>query len=158
MGRSLGSGPATHLAAKYNPGCLALVSPYTSIKSVAQTKVGFLSGLLAQQFDNLSKIHQVTCPTFIVHGQKDVMIPVEHAYELQERCFGPCTFITPEAMTHNRFDVYDDVIKPLTLFLVDDVYSNSDDEYDDDNDEVGPFGQAADSLNHQYLKSVHRIS
>ena len=35
MGRSLGSGPATHLAAKYNPGCLALVSPYTSIKSVA---------------------------------------------------------------------------------------------------------------------------
>ena len=43
-------------------------------------------------------------------------------------------------MTHNRFDVYDDVIKPLTLFLVDDVYSNSDDEYDDDNDEVGPFG------------------
>ena len=35
MGRSLGSGPATHLAAKYNPGNLLLMSPYTSIKSVA---------------------------------------------------------------------------------------------------------------------------
>ena len=35
MGRSLGSGPATHLAAKYNPGHLLLMSPYTSIKSVA---------------------------------------------------------------------------------------------------------------------------
>lgn len=32
MGRSLGSGPSTHLAAKYKPGCLILMSPYTSIK------------------------------------------------------------------------------------------------------------------------------
>ena len=32
MGRSLGSGPATHLAAKLNPGALLLMSPYTSIK------------------------------------------------------------------------------------------------------------------------------
>ena len=32
MGRSLGSGPSTHLAAKFNPGCLLLMSPYTSIK------------------------------------------------------------------------------------------------------------------------------
>ena len=48
MGRSLGSGPATYLAAKYNPGSLFLMSPYTSIKSVANSKVGFLSALLAQ--------------------------------------------------------------------------------------------------------------
>ena len=68
MGRSLGSGPSTHLAAKFNPGCLILMSPYTSLKSVASDKVGFLSHLLAQQFDNLSKMHQVTCPTFILHG------------------------------------------------------------------------------------------
>ena len=40
-------------------------------------------------------------------------------------------FVSPEKMTHNRFDVYEDVIKPLTNFLVDDVYSNSDDEYEE---------------------------
>ena len=57
MGRSLGSGPATHLAAKYNPGYLLLMSPYTSIKSVASNKVGFLAFLVAQKFDNLSKMH-----------------------------------------------------------------------------------------------------
>lgn len=132
MGRSLGSGPATHLAAKFKPGCLCLISPYTSIKSVARTKVGFLSAMLAQQFDNLSKMHRVTCPTFIVHGAKDVMIPVDQAQDLSERCFGPCTFISPEEMTHNRFDMYEDVIKPLTNFLVDDVYTNSDDGSCDD--------------------------
>lgn len=32
LGRSLGSGPATHLAAKYQPGGLILMSPLTSIK------------------------------------------------------------------------------------------------------------------------------
>jgi len=34
MGRSLGSGPATFLAANNNPGSLILMSPYTSIKQV----------------------------------------------------------------------------------------------------------------------------
>ena len=48
LGRSLGSGPATHISAKYEPGGLILMSPYTSIKSVANNKVGFLSFLLAQ--------------------------------------------------------------------------------------------------------------
>lgn len=32
LGRSLGSGPATHLAAKYQPGGLILMSPLSSIK------------------------------------------------------------------------------------------------------------------------------
>ena len=50
LGRSLGSGAATHLAAKYEPGGLILMSPFTSIKCVAQNKVGWLlaSMFLAQ--------------------------------------------------------------------------------------------------------------
>lgn len=47
LGRSLGSGPTTYLAANHEPGGLILMSPYTSIKSVATGKVGFLSFLLA---------------------------------------------------------------------------------------------------------------
>ena len=46
MGRSLGSGPATHLAAKYDPASLMLISPFISIKSVAKSKVGVLANLL----------------------------------------------------------------------------------------------------------------
>lgn len=68
MGRSLGSGPATYLAAKFEPGGLILISPYTSIKSVAKGKVGFLSVLVAEMFDNLSKMHRVRCPSCIIHG------------------------------------------------------------------------------------------
>ena len=62
-------------------------------------------------------MHRVTCPTFIVHGQKDTLIPIEHAFKLKERCFGPCTFLAPALMTHNRYDVYDDLIRPLMHFI-----------------------------------------
>ena len=32
FGRSIGSGPATHLAAKYKPGALLLISPFKSLQ------------------------------------------------------------------------------------------------------------------------------
>lgn len=44
MGRSIGSGPATHLAAKFNPGCLMLIAPIKSLKSVATNLVGNILG------------------------------------------------------------------------------------------------------------------
>jgi len=136
LGRSLGSGPASHIAAKYEPGGLILMSPYTSIKSVATNKVGFLSFLLAQQFDNLSRMDKVMCPTFIVHGQKDKLIPISHAYELKDRCAGPTFFLSPPNMTHNDFDFYDDLIRPLMRFLCQinilQTYEEDDSDYEKD--------------------------
>ena len=77
FGRSMGSGPATFLAANYHPGALILMSPYTSIKNVVRNKIGFLSFLVAEHFDNINLMANVSCPTFIVHGQKDSLIPFE---------------------------------------------------------------------------------
>jgi fermentation-respiration switch protein FrsA (DUF1100 family) len=53
------------------------MSPYTSIRNVAATKVGFLSYFLSDQFNNLDRMHLVECPTFIVHGEKDTLIPID---------------------------------------------------------------------------------
>ena len=64
----MGSGPATYLAANFNPGALILMSPYTSIKNVVKSKVGWLSFLVAEHFDNIKLMSKVECPTFIVHG------------------------------------------------------------------------------------------
>ncbi len=52
------------------------MSPYTSIRNVAYTRVGLLSYFIADQFNNLARMSSVECPTFIVHGQKDPLIPV----------------------------------------------------------------------------------
>jgi abhydrolase domain-containing protein 17 len=118
LGRSLGSAPSTYLASKYNPGGLILMSPYTSIKDVAHSKVGFLAWLVADFFDNLSRIPDVSCPTFIVHGQMDKLIPVSQAQLLNDACGGPTFLVCPPRMTHNEFDFYDDLIRPLMQFLV----------------------------------------
>ena len=45
------------------------------------------------------------------------MIPISHARELKERCFGPCTLREPFRMTHNRYDAYEDIIRPLMGFF-----------------------------------------
>jgi fermentation-respiration switch protein FrsA (DUF1100 family) len=89
------------------------MSPYTSIKNVAYSKVGLLSWILPEMFNNLSRINNVSCPTFILHGQRDTLIPIEQARELNDACIGPTFFIAPPLMTHNEFDFYEDLIKPL---------------------------------------------
>ena len=57
FGRSMGSGPATHLAATKKPGCLLLMSAFKSIRAIAHDQAGsILKYLISQRFDNEEKI------------------------------------------------------------------------------------------------------
>lgn len=89
FGRSLGSGPSSYLAAKFQPGAMILMSGYTSIRSIVKSKVGSLLGYLVQErFENITLMPKVFCPTFILHGQKDALIPYSQAQELEAKCGG----------------------------------------------------------------------
>ncbi len=80
MGRSIGSGPATHLAQKYECGGLILISPFKSLKCVARDNFGgFGSLFVKQRFDNGEKIKNVKCPCLFIHGKEDTLIPFEHS-------------------------------------------------------------------------------
>ena len=47
FGRSMGTGPATHVASVRKPGCVLLMSGYKSIRSVAHDQAGgFLKYLI----------------------------------------------------------------------------------------------------------------
>ena len=50
------------------------MSAYTSIKSAAKEKFGFLSAIVQEQFDNLSIIGEVKSPIFFIHGRQDNLI------------------------------------------------------------------------------------
>lgn len=53
FGRSIGSGPAVWLASVRDIGILTLVSPFTSIRAVAEHKVGsIIAMMLKDRFDN----------------------------------------------------------------------------------------------------------
>lgn len=83
FGRSIGSGPATHIAAHRNPGALILMSAFTSLRQAASDIVGkFLSFALKERFNNLENIINVTCPTFLVHGYIDKLISYNHSMSL----------------------------------------------------------------------------
>ena len=115
----MGSGPGTELAATRNPGILLLMSAYTSIRSVAKSIAGkMLQYVIAERFRNLDLIKEVTCPTFLIHGQKDNLIPFSHSEELHAACQGPCSLILPKEMDHNEFDFFEDLSQPFYLFLL----------------------------------------
>ena len=118
FGRSIGTGAATHLARFRKVGCLLLMSAYTSIKSVVRDIAKGLAFLVKDRFDNLENIKHVTCPTFIVHGRVDKFIKYQHSQLLQESCGGPCSLYIPPEMDHDRFDYCDDLILPISAFLI----------------------------------------
>jgi len=49
----MGCGPVIHLSSLRSPGAVVLMSAFTSIKNAVYAKVGFLSSLIPEQFDNL---------------------------------------------------------------------------------------------------------
>lgn len=89
MGRSLGSAAAIELAAAHNADISGLIieSGFALTLPLAET-LG-LGGLLQnvtvseeQTFNNAGKISKVTKPTFLLHGQRDTLIPLWQAEKL----------------------------------------------------------------------------
>ena len=119
FGRSIGSGPSTWLAAHRSPGALMLMSAYTSIRAVVKSIAGsLLMYLVKERFRNIDLMPKVTCPTFLIHGQKDTLIHYTNSQMLHEACNGPCSLILPAEMDHNEFDFFDDLSLPFSAFLI----------------------------------------
>lgn len=84
MGRSLGSGPACWVAKNYDIAGLILISPFISIKEVANHHYGVFGGLLIKnRFNNLENIKEIKCPALIIHGIQDEIVPVRHSETLK---------------------------------------------------------------------------
>lgn len=69
FGRSIGSSPACFIAKHRDPGATILMSPFKSIRDVAQDLVGwFLAKAIADRFRNIDLIKLARCPLLIIHG------------------------------------------------------------------------------------------
>lgn len=119
FGRSIGTGPATFLARRNDVGCLLLMSAYTSIKAVVRHLAGRIAQFMVKErFKNIDNMPHIRCPTFLVHGMKDSLVPYSQSQKLHELCGGPCALYLPPLMDHNRFDYCDDLVLPMSTFLV----------------------------------------
>lgn len=96
-GRSVGSGPATDLAARVPVGGLVLESPFVSAFRVL-TRVALLP---FDRFPNLRHIRQVRAPVLVIHGTQDEVIPVSHGRRLYEAAVAPKQAVWIEGAHHN---------------------------------------------------------
>ena len=117
FGRSIGSSPAIYLASVRSPNGLLLVSSFTTIRAVANNLVSILSYLLRNRFLSEEYIKNVKCPTYFIHGKSDPLIPYQETKTLYELCKSIKDIHLPPHMTHNDFDLEEDIMKPIGKFV-----------------------------------------
>lgn len=120
-GRSMGSGFAAKIAADNNPRYLILDAPYYNFKKVAERFLPMLPMQLVLRFHMRTDrwIKQVNCHTYILHGTKDWLIPIQHSEKLQN--FNPhkITLIRIHGGRHNNlpdFPEYHNFIRDILQY------------------------------------------
>jgi uncharacterized protein len=101
-GTSLGTGPAAEMARRGRVASLVLVTPFTSVVEIGSRFFPFLPVrlLLAHRFDTLSKAGEITCPTLVVHGDADEVVPFDMG-ERVARAVQGATFVSVPGGHHN---------------------------------------------------------
>jgi len=120
FGRSVGSGPAVHLAARKPVAGLILQSPFVSAFRVL-TRVPLLP---FDKFPNYKEIGRVRCPVLIIHGSNDRVIGVWHGQKLFALANPPKQFFLVPGADHNDLDMvggtrYLEAIRAFALSLAD---------------------------------------
>jgi fermentation-respiration switch protein FrsA (DUF1100 family) len=79
FGESLGAAVAVSLAVEKPPAALILRSPFTSIADMGRVHYPLLptGPLLRDRYESISRIDQVACPTLVIAGERDTVIPTD---------------------------------------------------------------------------------
>jgi fermentation-respiration switch protein FrsA (DUF1100 family) len=103
MGRSLGSGVATYVAAQRPVAGVVLVTPYDSLAAVGRSHYPFLAvgALLRHRFDSASRARTIDAPMLALIGGADTIIPPQRGEALVRAWRGPATAIILPAAGHN---------------------------------------------------------
>jgi pimeloyl-ACP methyl ester carboxylesterase len=119
VGRSLGSGVATYLAAHREVAGLVLISPYDSMTALGQRHFPLLPVrlLLRHPFDSLSRAPSLRAPLLAVVGERDDIIPPEHSRRLYDAWGGPKRWAPVPGAAHNDLGPQPEFWRPIGEFL-----------------------------------------
>ena len=97
FGRSVGTGPATYIAARRPAAGLILQSPFVSAFRVL-TRIPLLP---FDRFPNYKNIRHVHCPVLIMHSHADTVIGFWHGQKLYDLANEPKQFFWAKNADHN---------------------------------------------------------
>ncbi len=119
MGRSLGTGVAVYLASQRPVRGVILVSPYDSIRNVAQRVYPFapIELLLKHPFDSAAIAPSVKMPMLALIAAQDSTIPPIHSKHLIEKWGGKVIQKTFGNADHNTIQLADGYWAAVQLFL-----------------------------------------
>lgn len=120
IGRSLGSGVATYLAALRDVDRLVLITPFDSIENVAKKALPVLpvSLLLKDKFDSVGRVAEIEAPVLVVTAEHDEVIPRRHSIALAEAF--PESQVTVEVIPdagHNTIGMSQQYARVLSIFM-----------------------------------------
>lgn len=120
IGRSLGTGVATCVAAARKVDKLVLVTPFDSIVNVAKKsyRIFPVSLLLKDRFDSASRVSQITARTLVLVAEHDEVIPRESSDALIARFpAGQATVVVFKGASHNTISESPEYARLLSRFL-----------------------------------------
>ena len=101
FGKSVGSGPAVHIAAIRPVAALILQSPFVSAFRVL-TRIPLLP---FDKFPNYKNIPHVHCPVLIIHGTVDTVIGPWHGQKLYDLANDPKSYFWVKGADHNDLEM-----------------------------------------------------
>lgn len=104
-GHSLGSAIATELAAEHAPAVLILEAPFTSARDMARgmlAPVAAVWSVIARvHFDTRAKVAELDVPTWVVHGERDGVVPVRMGRAVHAAARVPGELLLVRGAGHN---------------------------------------------------------
>ncbi len=119
MGRSIGTGVATYLAANRDASAVILSTPYDSLVSVVQKRCPILPVdlILSHKYDSIGRADSIKIPLLIIAGTEDKIIPTWHSRKLKEAWGGKVFYQEISGEDHNSIDDVDEYWNKIREFL-----------------------------------------
>jgi len=109
FGESLGAAVALRLATETPPFALVLRSPFTSLTEIGRYHYPFLPvrWLLRDRYPSLERAVSVSCPTLVIAGERDSIIPTEQSTRLHSAIAAEKRLVVIAGADHNDEALFD---------------------------------------------------
>jgi fermentation-respiration switch protein FrsA (DUF1100 family) len=120
LGKSLGSAVAIQAAIDLAPSSLILDSAFTSMREVVAESASWIPNpMIPRLYESLDKVSQIICPTLVIHGRRDTLVPLTMGQRLYDTLTCPKALCVIEQAEHNDISAFPEYHHQIMAFMHD---------------------------------------